>query len=81
MKRKILYVVKDNEFESYQALKTWGYFNLKKGEIVEAYELEEDVVKKEYKLYRQERRLIVKKKYDEKEDVLRHVMNQQLNLW
>lgn len=77
----MIYIIKGREFESYKELKTWAYFNMKTGEKVIAYEIERDIIHKEYEIYKQERRLIAKKTYDMWEEHLRQIEELQLKLF
>ncbi len=80
-KRKTKWMILNKDFSTFKAFKTFAWFNMKPGECTQGFELFEDIVIKEYKLNRKERRLIIEKIYDEQEDILKHVLNQQLKLW
>lgn len=80
-KRKTKWMILNKEFSTFKAFKTFAWYNMRPGECKTGFELFEDTVIKEYKLNRKERRLIIEKTYDEQEDVLKHVLNQQLKLW
>ena len=80
-KRKTKWMILNKEFSTFKAFKTFAWYNMRPGECTTGFELFEDTVIKEYKLNRKERRLIIEKIYDEQEDVLKHVLNQQLKLW
>ena len=80
-KKKTIWVVKNKTFTTFKAFKTYAWYNMTPGECTNGFELFEDTVIKEYKLNRKERRLIIEKIYDEQEEVLKHVLNQQLRLW
>lgn len=80
-KKKTIWVVKNKIFTTFKAFKTYAWYNMIPEECTNGFELFEDTVIKEYKLNRKERRLIIEKIYDEQEDVLKHVLNQQLKLW
>ena len=51
------------------------------GECTNGFEIFEDMVIKEYKLNRKERRLIIEEIYDEHEVISKNALNQQLKLW
>ena len=80
-KRKTKWMVQNKEFSTFKAFKTFAWYNMRPGECITGFELFEDTVIKEYKLNRKERGLIIEKIYDEQEDVLKHILNQQLELW
>ena len=80
-KRKTIFVIQNKEFSTFKAFKTFAWYNMKSGESTKGFEIFEDTVIKEYNLNRKERRLIIEKIYDEQNDVLKHVSNQQLKLW
>jgi hypothetical protein len=54
---------------------------MKPDECTQGFELFEDIVIKEYKLNRKERRLIIEKIYDEEEEKIKKINNQQLKLF
>lgn len=80
-KRITKWTVLNKTFNTFKAFKTFAWYNMKPGECTQGFELFEDIVIKEYKLNRKERRLIIEKIYDEQEDILKNVLNQQLKLW
>lgn len=81
MKRKTKWILLNKEFSTFKAFKTYAWYNMIPGECTNGFEIFEDTVIKEYKLNKKEKRLIIEKIYDEHEDILKHVLNQQLKLW
>lgn len=80
-KRKTKWMVLNKEFNTFKAFKTFAWYNMKPGKCTKGFEIFEDTIIKEYNLNRKERRLIIEKIYDEQEEILKYVSNQQLKLW
>ena len=80
-KKKTVWVVKNKIFTTFNGFKTYAWYNIRTGECTKAFEIFEDTVIKEYILNRKERRLIIEKIYDEQEETLKQVSNQQLKIW
>ena len=71
----------NKEFDNFKSFKTFAWLTMLPGEVTTGTEYFGDTIYKEYRIKRTERRLIIEKIYDEQEDVLKHVLNQQLKLW
>lgn len=80
-KKKTKWIILNKEFNTFKAFKTFAWYNMIPGECTKGFEIFEDRVIKEYNLNRKERRLIIEKIYDEQEEILKYVSNQQLKLW
>ena len=80
-KKKTIWVVRNKTFTTFKAFKAYAWYNMIPGECTKGFELFEDTVIKEYNLNRKKRRLIIEKIYDEQEEILKQVLNQQLKLW
>lgn len=80
-KRKTKWMILNKEFNTFKAFKTFAWYNMKPDECTQGFELFEDIVIKEYKLNRKERRLIIEKIYDEEEEKIKKINNQQLKLF
>ena len=78
---KTQFVILNKEFSTFKAFKTFAWFNMRPNECTNGFEIFEDTIIKEYNLNRKERRLIIEKIYDEQEEILKYVSNQQLKLW
>lgn len=78
---KMYYLIGDKEFDSYDKMKLWAYFNLKTGEKETAFEIEKDLIWKVYDIYKQEGRLIIRKTYDLFEEEKENSKKNQLNLF
>ena len=81
MKKRSKYILRNEEFASFKATKTFAYFNIGLGVEVKGYELTNDEILKEYELIRQERRLLCRKTYDKEENDKKWIEKQQLNLF
>ena len=66
---------------TFKELKNYVYLNTSTKMKKICYELDEDVITKKYIFTKQERRLICEKIYDEQEETLKQVSNQQLKIW
>ena len=80
-KRKTKWMVLNKEFNTFKAFKTYAWYNMIPGECTNGLEIFEDTVIKEYNLNRKERRLIIEKIYDEEEEKIKKINNQQLKLF
>lgn len=80
-KRKTKWIVLNKEFNTFKAFKTYAWYNMIPGECTQGFEIFEDTVIKEYNLNRKERRLIIEKIYDEEEEKIKKINNQQLKLF
>lgn len=80
-KKKTKFVLLNKEFSTFKAFKTFAWFNMRPNECTNGFEIFEDTVIKEYNLNRKERRLIIKKIYDEEEEKIKKINNQQLKLF
>ena len=54
MKKKSKYILKNREFATFKAMKTYAYYNMRTGEKIKGYELTIDEILKEYELIKQE---------------------------
>ena len=80
-KRKTTFVILNKEFNTFKAFKAFAWYNMKPGEVTQGLEIFEDTVIKEYNLNRKERRLIIEKIYDMREEHLQQLENLQLKLF
>lgn len=80
-KKKTRWIILNKEFSTFKAFKTFAWYNLVPGEVAIGVELFEDTIYKEYKLTRKERRLIVEKTYDMREEHIRQLEELQLKLF
>lgn len=80
-KRKTKWMVLNKVFNTFKAFKTYAWYNMIPGECTQGFEIFEDTVIKEYNLNRKERRLIIEKIYDEEEEKIKKINNQQLKLF
>ena len=80
-KRKTKWIVLNKEFNTFKAFKTYAWYNMIPEECTQGFEIFEDTVIKEYNLNRKERRLIIEKIYDEEEEKIKKINNQQLKLF
>lgn len=68
-------------FNTFRELKNYAYFNTSINMKKNCYELEEDVITKQYIFKKQERRLICEKIYDKDEEDLKKWNQKQLKLF
>lgn len=68
-------------FDTFRELKNYVYFNTSTNMKKNCYELEEDVITKQYIFKKQERRLICEKIYDKDEEDLKKWNQKQLKLF
>lgn len=80
-KKKTTFVILNKEFSTFKAFKTFAWYNMKPGEATKGFEIFEDTVIKEYNLNRKERRLIIEKIYDMREEHLQQLEKLQLKLF
>ena len=80
-KRITKWMVLNKEFSTFKAFKTFAWYNMMPGECTTGVELFEDTIYKEYKLTRKERRLIIEKIYDMREEHLKQLEKLQLKLF
>ena len=80
-KKRSKYILKNKEFTSFKAMKTYAYFNMGVGEKIKGYELMIDEILKEYELIKQERRLLCTETYNAIEKYKKWIEEQQLNLF
>ena len=80
-KKKTKWMILNKEFNTFKEFKTFAWYNMIPGECTKGFEIFEDTVIKEYKLNRKERRLIIEKIYDEEEEKIKKINNQQLELF
>lgn len=81
LKKKTKFVILNKEFSTFKAFKTFAWFNMRPNECTNGFEIFEDTIIKEYILNRKERRLIIEKIYDEEEEKIKKINNQQLKLF
>ena len=74
-------MVLNKEFSTFKAFKTFAWYNMMPGECTTGVELFEDTIYKEYKLTRKERRLIIEKIYDMREEHLKQLEKLQIKLF
>ena len=67
-KRKTRYVFKNNNFDTFKAMKTFAYFNIKVGEKDTGFEVYNDEIINIYDFTKQERRLLCRKSYNALEE-------------
>lgn len=82
-KRQIttIWIVNNNKFDTFKAFKTWLWYNLHIGEIIEGSQIWEDTIYKTYKIKKTERRLIVEIIYDLEQEQKKYFENLQLKLF
>lgn len=80
-KKKTIFVILNKKFKTFKAFKTFAWYNMKPGEYTQGFEIFEDTVIKEYNLNRKERRLIIEKIYDKREEELKKWNQRQLKLF
>ena len=92
-KEKTFWVVKNKTFTTFKAFRTYAWYNIIPGECTNGFEILiprectngfeifGDTIIKEYNLNRKERRLIIEKIYDEEEEKIKKINNQQLKLF
>lgn len=80
-KKKTIWVVKNKTFTTFKAFKTYAWYNMIPRECTNGFEIFEDTIIKEYNLNKKERRLIIEKIYDEEEEKIKKINNQQLKLF
>lgn len=85
MEKKIIkrtkYIFRNEEFDTFKAMKTYAYFNMSIGTKEESLEINEDQIIKKYELFKQERRLLCIKTYDAIEKYKKWIEKQQLKLF
>ena len=80
-KKKTTFAILNKEFSTFKAFKTFAWYNMKPGEFTQGFEIFENTVIKEYNLNRKERRLIIEKIYDKREEELKKWNQKQLKLF
>lgn len=83
MKRKMKksYLLDNKKFNTFGNMKTYAYFNTGIGNTKTGYAMYQDEIIIEYKLKKQERRLICEKIYDRDEELKKEFKKRQLNLF
>ena len=71
----------NKEFDNFKSFKTFAWLTMLPGEITTGTEYFEDIIYKEYRIKRTERRLIIEKTYDMWEEHLQQLENLQLKLF
>lgn len=80
-KRKTRYVFRNNNFNTFKAMKTFAYFNIKAGEKDTGFEVYNDEIISIYDFAKQERRLLYKKSYNALEELKKEMEKKQLKLF
>ena len=80
-KKKTIWTLKNKEFNTFKAFKTYAWYNTVPSEVTEGFELFEDTVIKQYKITRKERRLLIEKIYDEDVEKIKESEKLQLKLF
>ena len=80
-KKKTIFVILNKKFSTFKEFKTFAWYNMKPGENTKGFEIFEDTIIKEYNLNRKERRLIIEKIYDMREEHLKQLEKLQLKLF
>lgn len=80
-KKQSKYIFRNKEFTTFKNMKTYAYFNMDIGTEEKVWEINEDQIMKEYKLIKQERRLLCTKTYDVIEKYKKWIEKQQLKLF
>lgn len=75
------YIIQNKSFDTFKAMKTFAYFNIKVGDKEEAFEIYKDEIIKTYELIKQERRLLCIKTYDRNKELIKEFNKKQLSLW
>lgn len=80
-KRKTKYIFGNNNFDTFKAMKTFAYFNIKVGENDTGFEVYNDEIISIYDFTKQERRLLCRKSYDALEEFKKEMDKRQLKLF
>ena len=80
-KRTTRYIFRNNNFDTFKAMKTFTYFNIKVGEKDTGFEVYNDEIISIYDFTKQERRLLCRKSYDAQEELKKEINKKQLKLF
>lgn len=80
-KKNRKYASDENLFNTFKSLKNYIWYNTPNNTIKYGYELEEDVITKEYIFHKKERRLLCEKIYDKDTEELEKWKYKQLKLF
>ena len=80
-KRITRYVFRNNNFDTFKAMKTFAYFNIRVGEKDTGFEVYNDEIINTYDFTKQEKRLLCTKTYDAIEKYKKWIEKQQLKLF
>lgn len=80
-KRETRYVFRNNNFDTFKAMKTFAYFNIKVGEKDTGFEVYNDEIISIYDFNKQERRLLCRKSYNALEESKKEIEKRQLKLF
>ena len=80
-KRTTRYIFRNNNFDTFKAMKTFAYFNIKVGEKDTGFEVYNDEIISIYDFTNQEERLLCRKSYDAQEELKKEINKKQLKLF
>lgn len=80
-KRKTRYVFRNNNFDTFKAMKTFAYFNIRVGEKDTGFEVYNDEIINTYDFTKQERRMLCRKSYNALEELKKETEKRQLKLF
>ena len=80
-KRKTRYIFRNNNFDTFKAMKTFAYFYIKVGEKDTGFEVYNDEVISIYDFTKQERKLLCRKSYNALEEFEKEMEKRQLKLF
>ncbi len=81
-KKQKFYWIKNKEFKTYEKMKEYTFFHMKKGESTRVDMVNEDgEIEKIYLVERTDRRVIIKTVKDYKKEQIENENKKQLNLW
>lgn len=76
------YWIKNREFKTYEKMKEYAFFHMKKGESTRVDMVNEDgEIEKTYLIIRTERRVIIKTVRDYKKEQMERENKKQMDLW
>jgi hypothetical protein len=79
--KRTSYLLNNEIFTTFKAMKTYAYFNTRVGGTKEGYELTDDEIIRTYVFKKQERRILCIKTYDAIEEYKKQIGKKQLKLF
>lgn len=79
--KRTSYLLNNETFTTFKAMKTYAYFNTGVGGTKEGYELADDEIIRIYVFKKQERRILCIKTYDKEKELINELKKKQLNLF